>query len=373
MDGGYFMTYLAASKQPFSDVPPPSLHLLNAAVLFISLREELVFYNVAACRLFDHAEILAPPVALSRCLHSDSEEYHLLAEMIRERRAYRDVIVTWEQHGELLHLLVDSFPEHDASGKFLGIYVTMKDLGNFGVLDQKMQRDEKLAVIGKVAAGIAHEVRNPLTTIKGFLQVMERRSARAGDTDDKSVARMMLMEVERVDELVEELLLLARPRKVVAETCTALDLIQALQSAIELEAEIRGIDCRWNVDYHARLFVDVRMIRRVIQHLAENAMEAMDAGGQLTISLRRTDSYCEILVADTGPGIPYYQMDKIFDAFYTTKEKGTGLGLPICQRIVADHGGDIRVSSKGFGCTFSVRLPVSDGVPRIPQRPSGLC
>lgn len=359
MDGGLLVSRTEVKQQASVPQVCPSLELLNAAVIFLSTSEEVRFYNVAACKLFDHAELLAPPVPLRECLTSQSDEYQMLAHCVREQRILRDTIVTWERNGQLLYLLLDSFPFLSESGDYLGLFITMKDLGDFGVLDQHLQRAEKLATIGKVAAGIAHEIRNPLTTVKGFLQILESRQEASGREDEHSLTEMMLSEIQKVDELVQELLLLARPHHLDMEFFCMSDLIEELRGHVVSEADRMGIESHFEIEDKLFLQADRQMILRLLHHLIKNALEAMDAGGKLTVLVKNQSPWCEMYISDTGPGIPYYQIDKIFDAFYTTKEKGTGLGLPICQRIVADHGGDIRVSSKGFGSTFCVRLPLA--------------
>ena len=236
----------------------------------------------------------------------------------------------------------------------------MKDLANFTAIEQHMQRTDKLATVGKIAAGIAHEIRNPLTTIKGFLQMMEHRLKAQEMTAELQYIQVMLSEIERVNSLVSELLLLAKPHRAQKLPCSIGALLGDLNPLIELQALLRGIEYEYSVGDVPLIVADPSLIKQVILNLVKNALEAMEEARELRVAVyTSSDHRVQIDVSDTGPGIPYYQIDKIFDAFYTTKEKGTGLGLPICQRIICEHGGEIRVSSKGFGTTFSVLLPVT--------------
>jgi signal transduction histidine kinase len=258
-------------------------------------------------------------------------------------------------HG-IRHVLIDSYCREGAQG-FTGMFVLMKDLGDFSMLEQQMQRTEKLATIGKIAAGIAHEIRNPLTTVRGLLQMLEHRYASQNVIEQREYVQVMLQEIDRVNDLVSELLLLAKPHRMCKVPSSIQQLVEELRPLVESEALLRKIEVRWHLLETPLVWADAGMMKQVVLNLVKNAMEAMEDGGVLTVSLDVDGGTVRLEVADTGPGIPYYQMDKIFDAFFTTKEKGTGLGLPICQRIISEHKGEIRVSSKGFGTTFSILLP----------------
>jgi two-component system, sporulation sensor kinase E len=335
------------------------LKRINTGIVFVDRDRCITLCNPAAGQLLNAEVALGCPVPLEECLDPNGEEYKFVRELVDQQREYRNVVVTWEDNGRIRHVLIDSFKQEHESG-VAGMYMMMKDVADFTALEQHMQRTDKLATVGKIAAGIAHEIRNPLTTIKGFLQMMEHRFRAQGMTAELQYIQVMLGEIERVNSLVSELLLLAKPHRAQKQPCSVRTLLGELNPLIESQALLRGIEYECTVEDVPLIIADPSLIKQVILNLVKNAMEAMENGGKLRVAvLLSSDHRVQIDVSDTGPGIPYYQIDKIFDAFYTTKEKGTGLGLPICQRIVAEHGGEIRVSSKGFGTTFSVLLPVA--------------
>jgi len=333
---------------------------LNAGVAFVSPTLDITIYNALAGQLLSTFVEVGQQVSLKECVSADREEYTLLADLVRSTKEYRDFVVTWELTGTIRHLLIDSFHKHDEQGHLLGVYIVMKDLGNLSSLEQNVQRIDKLATVGKIAAGVAHEIRNPLTTIKGFLQMMENCFETKEMGVELHYAKVMLKEIERVNSLVSELLLLSKPHDVKKVTCSIADIIRELNPVIAAQSLLQSVDYRWSMEEPVvpLLEADPQLLKQLLLNLTKNALEAMEKGGSLTITLRLVNNWARIDISDTGPGIPYYHYDKIFDAFFTTKDKGTGLGLPICQRIVSDHGGEIRVSSKGFGSTFSVRLPI---------------
>lgn len=332
-------------------------HWLNSGIVFLDKDLQLTVYNTLAARLLDVAASVDRPVPLRQCLQENREEYHWLADMVVHCREYRNAMVTWTMGRGIRHVLIDSYRRDGVQG-FTGMFILMKDLGDFSVLEQHMQRTEKLATIGKIAAGIAHEIRNPLTTVRGFLQMLNQRYERQNDAEQQAYVQVMLQEIDRVNTLVSELLLLAKPHKTEKIPSDVKRLVEDLMPLVASEALLRGIEVCWQLRDTPLVWADSAMMKQVVLNLVKNALEAMDDEGTLSVSLDVHGGMVQLDVADTGPGIPYYQMDKVFDAFFTTKEKGTGLGLPICQRIVADHRGEIRVSSKGFGATFSILLPV---------------
>lgn len=333
--------------------------LMNAAVVYLDDELNLRICNDQAAELFNASLVPGDIVKLDSCLAPERDEYHVLASIVREHRQLKDTVAVWDTDGRMRHVLIDSFLLTDTAGDLTGVVVSIKDLGNFTSLEQHVQRNEKLATVGKVAAGVAHEIRNPLTTIKGFLQVLTGQAENGSATVERSYLDVMLGEISRVDRLVSELLLLSRPGHLTKAPVDLRTVLEEIHIRTRARAMQQGIEIASSLDEVPHVTGDMEMLKQVFLNLIDNALEAMDEGGSLTVRLRAGRDDVIVDVMDTGPGIPYYQTDRIFDAFFTTKESGIGLGLPICQRIVQDHGGEIRVSSKGFGATFTVTLPIS--------------
>lgn len=339
------------------DVVNPPRHL-NAAVLFIDRGYNLWFCNERSRALFNTGQPLYRAVPLSAVVPTEGEEYRVLAQAASQAEELRDLVMRWEIDGRVRHVLIDTFQDVSPLTGHEGLYVFMKDIGNFTSIDQQVQHAEKLSSISKMAAGIAHEIRNPLTAIKGFLQVLEQRFVDAQMDTELQFASVMMTEMARLETLVSELLLLSTPRPGHKTVCQVLDLVESMQTIFAARA---AGSITVDVDVPAELYVyaDVEMMQTALSHLVQNGIEAMESNGVLSISAAQRDGTLQIDVRDSGPGIPYYMMDKIFDAFFTTKDQGMGLGLPIVEKVMEAHGGEVRVSSKGFGTTFSMLLPAS--------------
>lgn len=230
-------------------------------------------------------------------------------------------------------------------------------------LQQELYLSSRLAAIGELAAGVAHEINNPLTGILGFSQRLLRKS-----TDEKLSRDLEVIhsEAQRVAKVVENLLAFARrrePRKQYA------DINDVLQKALELrDYQLKTGNMEVALDLASslpKIMVDFRQIQEVFLNIilnAEQAMSEANGGGRLSIKTQRARDYIRISFADDGPGIPDEYFDKLFDPFFTTRgEKGgTGLGLSLCHGIVAEHGGKIYAKSKpGKGATFFVELPLA--------------
>lgn len=231
-------------------------------------------------------------------------------------------------------------------------------------LYERMRERDRLAALGEMAAGLAHEIRNPLGAIKGAAQCLDPKTV---PTDDREFIEVIVEEVNRLNGVVTAFLDYARPLKQsfgptdVNEVVTrTLRLIQNdLPRSVTLKEEL-GADL-------PRVDGDAEQLKQVLINLVQNAAQALgDKGGEVTLKTLRPDrfgdfrqpDFVEIQVCDTGPGIPADQQLNIFVPFFTTKQKGTGLGLAICQRIVKSHGGTISVQSRvGEGATFVIRLP----------------
>ncbi|MDI3256726.1 MAG: ATP-binding protein [Kyrpidia sp.] len=304
---------------------------------------------------------LEPEQAIGRAIHEAIPELGVVLRPVAHKLTtenLRNMLFDVEIDGQIKHCLLDTRVVDGYGGSDdRKILLFLTDIGER--FDSQIQRQEKLATVGKIAAGIAHEIRNPLTSIRGFLQIMRQNFIRLRMEKEFQYTEVMLAEIDRVNELVGELLLLSKPRDMKLEPVEVEELITGLAPLISSETILHDIEFHLCIKPVPKVLADSEMLKQVVVNLVKNAVEAMEHGGTLTICTRvvQDEDLVQIDVQDTGPGIPNYVMDRIFDAFFTTKENGTGLGLPICQRIISDLGGTIRVSSKGYGTTFTVLLP----------------
>jgi signal transduction histidine kinase len=219
-------------------------------------------------------------------------------------------------------------------------------------------RAERLAAVGTLAAGLAHEVRNPLNSALLQLQVLRRRLGK-GDARPETIDPVAVLiedEIRRLERLVDDFLSFARPRPLDLQPTGLAELCRAVLAFAAPEAEGAGIAVELDVAPDLpSIQADPTRLRQVLQNLVRNALEAMPHGGRLTLRLRRAERSVEIDVADTGEG--FADEAPVFDAFFTTKSKGTGLGLSIVHGIVTDHGGTMRVRSHRGDTCFTVVLP----------------
>jgi signal transduction histidine kinase len=225
-------------------------------------------------------------------------------------------------------------------------------------------RAERLAAVGTMAAGLAHEVRNPLNSASLQLTLLKRRLGKE-DVAPASllpIADLVQQEIERLDRLVRDFLAFAQPRPLALQATALEALCRGVLALLEPEAEAARV--RFATELAPELPtlpVDPERLKQVLLNLVRNAIEAMSDGGTLTMRTRAAGEHVELEVEDTGPG--FGEETPVFDAFFTTKPQGTGLGLAIVHRIVSDHGGTLRVRSRPGSTCFTVSLPV--------ERPTG--
>ncbi|MDT9725811.1 hypothetical protein DUZ99_12600 [Xylanibacillus composti] len=248
------------------------------------------------------------------------------------------------------------FPSFTYIGATVFVFLLLHALlKQFIDMSERVKEQEKLTLIGKLAAGVAHEVRNPITVISGNLQLMQRRP------DFRPPIDVMLGEVQRVDQIMQEFLLMARPHK--EETCQIIRLQEILADSLRLfEAswQEKGIQIEFVGDERTpSVRCDANQLRQVLLNLLKNAAEAMPEGGKVVVRLFQADNgHAGIDIADEGVGIAPDDWDKPGTPFYTTKEGGTGLGLMVSRKIVQDHGGTLVLKrGKKRGAIAEVRLP----------------
>lgn len=274
---------------------------------------------------------------------------------------FRNRKLAWTRDGMQREVVVDG-DVLSSAGETIGAYLLFHDVTQWMMLEEQVRRTDRLKLIGQVAAGTAHEIRNPLTAIKGFVQLMQKSFDERKMAKEQDYAKIVLSELERVQELVGEFLLLSKSKEAKLASLRIGSVMQEMLPMLRNEATLYDVVLRYEPRPELpAVLADKEMLKQVILNLGKNAIEAMDKGGQLLIRERRGDpsqpGFVAIDVCDTGPGIPPHILSHIFDPFYTTKEQGTGLGLSICQRIVHDLGGDIAVTSTPAGTVFTVSVP----------------
>ena len=255
-------------------------------------------------------------------------------------------------------------------GSTIGTIIVLRDLTNVRELEDAVRHADRLSTIGTLAAGLAHEIKNPLGGIKGAAQLLERELPQ--DSDLREYTGVMVREVQRVNRIVEELLDLATPRRL---TLSPVNLHRVLGDIILLQKGSLG---KKNVSFHQNfdpsipaILADEALLTQLFLNLVKNAVEAVADKGSVTVASRvwtdysmtqkgeRRSRMIAVEVGDDGPGIAREDIEKIFTPFFTTKSTGTGLGLSLCQKIVSEHRGLIKVdSAPGNGTKFSVILPL---------------
>jgi len=229
-------------------------------------------------------------------------------------------------------------------------------------LRREVAAAEHLAALGRLAGSVAHEVRNPLSAVRGLVQYLAKGEEPGSKKDE--YAKAAVSEVDRLERVVSGLLDYTRPRE---PRRVALDMEESLRSVLNLMSDdprATGVDIRLTVEPGLlQVQADPDQIRQVLVNLVVNALDALDGRGELTLNARNRQDGIEVEVADSGPGLPEGDPEQVFDPFFSTRERGTGLGLAIARRIVRSHGGQIAAgqAEKG-GARFTLILPVSGGV-----------
>ncbi|HHT9127792.1 MAG TPA: two-component system sensor histidine kinase NtrB, partial [Candidatus Wujingus californicus] len=267
--------------------------------------------------------------------------------------------------GKEINVEINGTALYNKTGECVCTRAFVRDITERKRMEEQVRRSEKLASMGELAAAIAHEIRNPLGAICNSIGILDAHLKLNGQ--DKVLLEMIIGQSERLDRIISSFLTFAHPREpsfslqdikdVIKNTIFLLEQDNRFTDKIEVREIYESI--------LPKVFIDPDLIHQVLWNLFVNSLDAMPQGGQIRITVRKATLFLgdaiEIVISDTGMGIPPHTLDKIFEPFYTTKTEGTGLGLAMVQRIVDDHGGTVDVKSKeGNGTTFFIKLPVGN-------------
>ena len=249
---------------------------------------------------------------------------------------------------------------YEPEGTFIGNIAIFRDMTELKHLQDEVARSRRLASLGGLAAGVAHEIRNPLSSIKGFALYFREKFADA--PSDREAADVMIREVDRMNRVITQLIEFARPLTIKIEPVSLPVVIRHALSLIEKDAAQKGINIETDIpEAKWEIPLDADRMTQVFLNLYLNAIAAMERGGLLRVSVAmQDDKRVRIGVSDTGVGIPADDLPRVFDPYFTTRSSGTGLGLAICHKIVEAHHGEIFLESEiGKGTTAVIILPVA--------------
>ncbi len=378
------------------------LESIPSGLITMNMQGHITTFNAAAQTILGYSaqEVMGKSLQallhmhLSSSAHEGSHYFLNAASSPLRKDAFQHVLTTGEaQRGTLLSsdqrsqeliLDMDIQPLCNNQGKQVGALITFVDVTSVHRLEEEKRRLDRLASLGEMAANVAHEVRNPLASIKTSVQMLLddlsdegeeatiEQSSRVGMAQESTT--VMLKEVERLDTIVRDMLLFAKPRQLHRSTCNLIELSDHVLQLMRTQCADSNVQIQRKYEAIPALWVDIGQIEQVLFNLYTNALQAMSEGGVLTISCRvivelpielrqqhssEPQQWLELVVADTGVGISSDGLKRIFQPFFTTKAHGIGLGLPITRRLIEDHGGTLHVESQpGKGTTMTVRLPV---------------
>ncbi|WLD93176.1 PAS domain-containing sensor histidine kinase [Alkalihalobacillus sp. AL-G] len=244
----------------------------------------------------------------------------------------------------------------NSNGEVESFVAISRDITDRRQTEDFLRKSEKLTVLGQLAAGIAHEIRNPLTSLKGFTHILKAKSSE----EDMEYFKIMLSELDRINTIVGEFMMLAKPQPRNVKANNLNQLLTEVVALLEAQANLHSVEVSLESSPLPEQHCEADQLKQVFINIMKNAIESMESGGgTLTIWTEKTDDCIKIHFSDEGCGIPEEKQAQIGEPFYTTKEKGTGLGMMICSKIIENHNGKIEIDSKvNEGTTVTIRLPI---------------
>jgi two-component system sensor histidine kinase PilS (NtrC family) len=331
------------------------IHSIDSGLLTLNSDGTITTFNRAAEVIagFDREEVLGKPLSY---VFPDVMEHIAFSDTSREKQPYRYEIEFKRKDGSVGYLGFSMSSLEEPGGRPVGNLLIFQDLTPFKNMEDHVKRVEKLAAVGEMAAGIAHEIKNPLASMSGSIQLL--RTGVDATPVAKKLMDIVLRETDRLNALANDFLLFARPR---SDKTEPVEISSAIGDTLELFKEDGMLENRITVipDLAAGAWteMDSEHARQIFWNLLLNAAEAIDGTGTIHVSSKTEEDMVQVVVQDDGCGMSDETVSKVFDPFYTTKTHGTGLGLSIVYRLLESYNGQLDVQSRqGRGTTFTVYL-----------------
>ena len=336
---------------------------LEDVVIFLNPEHRVLFFNKSAESVIGRLVDDAVGLRLEELLPPSHPLGPLVPVVAASDGPARGATVAFSQDGRPKEFLVSAFPVRDAA-RVMGTVVLLKDLESVKTLQSLVTYSAKLAALGRLTSGVAHEVKNPLNAMMIHVELLRDRLAEPSAEVQQSLD-IIASEVHRLDRVVQGFLRFMRPQELTLKALDLNALLGSVAALVEAEWQARGgARFRWDLDpMLPAIRADEELLRQAFLNILQNACQAMPDGGTVSIStVREGYDLIRVSIADEGIGIPQENLEKIFKLYFTTKSDGSGIGLSIVYRIIQMHDGAIDVKSEpGRGTTMVIRLPVRGG------------
>lgn len=352
---------LAASLRESRSYQQSLLEGLPSGVIAVDDQDRVIVFNQEAERItgLNKENVLNHPY--ENVIPQKLQK--LLKELFQNRTEFRDMEIEMSKNGTVVPIRVSGSCFYSPGGSLLGCQLIFSDISQLRILQRQLERNERLASLGILAAGIAHEIRNPLVALKTFSQLLPEKFY---DQEFRSnYARVVIPEIERIDKLVDQLLVFAKPAPAKKEKINLVSVVESTLMLIETQKKFSNISfIKEYSDDTIEVMADPEKIKQALLNILLNSADALEdkENGFIKLRLENGKDNVFIRIQDNGCGISEENLKKIFEPLFTTKPDGTGLGLPIVNEIIAQHNGSINIESKqGAGTTVTVILPVNKG------------
>ena len=332
---------------------------LEDGVVFLNAERRVLFFNRAAESVVGRPLEQAVGMPLADLLDPGHPLWPLVEQALAAGGGARSATLELPQDGRPKELLVSIFPMQDAH-EVMGTAILLKDLESVKTVQSLVSYSAKLAALGRLTSGVAHEVKNPLNAMMIHLDLLKEKLDAPTPEVEQSL-EVIGSEIRRLDRVVQGFLRFMRPQEMVFKTVDLNALLQSLGALLEVEWQAQGIRLAFDLDAGLPpVGADEELLRQAFLNILQNAGQAMPGGGTVTLRTARDGhDHARAEIADTGAGIAPEDLDKVFKLYYTTKPDGSGIGLSVVFRIVQLHDGSIDVQSEpGRGTTVTVRLPL---------------
>lgn len=331
------------------------INSMPAGLISIDTERKIVSVNKNALNLFGRSETDMRGKTLQQLT---GPEECSLAPLLRAGKEFIDQPMDClRQDGETVPLKVSASHLRDRNDNLRGMVLILRDQREIRAMEEALERSRRHAALGQMAAGIAHEIRNPLGTLRGFAQYFSRSDNQ--DAKAHEYADLMVGEVDRLNRIVSALLQFSRPREPEWSEVDLCALAQRSLTFVQADADNQQVKLILKLpESEVILSADPDLLQQVLLNLLQNSLAATAADGEIELGIKRQSDQIHLWVRDTGKGLSAEEQTKMFDPFFTTRKDGTGLGLALVQQIVEQHKGRIEVeSNEGQGTSISVILP----------------